>query len=88
MLSIHSISIFLSVYLSIYLSSYPSIFQSLYLSIFLSIFLSIYLSIYKGVYVPYGESIIAVDARPLTEPLREIDVSTELDSIYEVSSIE
>ena len=46
------------------------------------------LSIYKGVYVPYGESIIAVDARPLTEPLREIDVSTELDSIYEVSSIE
>jgi len=36
-----------------------------------------------GVYVPYGESIIAVDARPLTEPLREIDVSTELDSIYE-----
>jgi len=36
-----------------------------------------------GIYVPYGESIIAVDARPLTLPLRDIDVSTELDSIYE-----
>ena len=42
-------------------------------------------SIFLGIYVPYGESIIAVDARPLTLPLRDIDVSTELDSIYEVS---
>jgi len=33
-----------------------------------------------GVYYPSGETTICVDARPLTEPLRPIDVSTELES--------
>lgn len=36
-----------------------------------------------GVYTASGDNIIAVDARPLTDPLRPIDVSTELESEYE-----
>lgn len=34
-------------------------------------------------YTPSGETTICVDARPLVENLRDIDVSTELDSVYE-----
>jgi len=33
-----------------------------------------------GVYYPSGQTTICVDARPLTQPLRPIDVSTELES--------
>jgi len=33
-----------------------------------------------GVYTPSGETTICVDARPITDPLRPIDVSTELES--------
>ena len=36
-----------------------------------------------GVYLPSGETTICLDARPLTEPLRPIDVSTELHSSEE-----
>ena len=42
-----------------------------------------------GIYVPHGgsggnggETLICVDARPLVDPLRPLDVATELDSEY------
>ena len=36
-----------------------------------------------GIYSPSGVTTICVDARPIEDPLRPIDVSTELDSCYE-----
>jgi hypothetical protein len=40
-----------------------------------------------GVYGPFtgenNEAIICVDARPIEDPLRPLDVATELDSIYD-----
>jgi len=39
-----------------------------------------------GVYYPSGQTTICVDARPLTEPLRPIDVTTELESEEEEDS--
>lgn len=36
-----------------------------------------------GLYLPSGQTTICLDARPLAEPLRPIDVSTELDSSEE-----